>query len=100
MYFVATDIDRKCVEMTYIQTNLLGLCGEVYWGNSLTNEIWRKYKTVMTYSDQWQLKFFIESMRKVLINNKESIIPDKIKEQEKTSSDLIIGKNGQLKLFI
>lgn len=39
MYFEATDIDRLCANMTYIQTGLLGLTGVVWHGNTLSMEM-------------------------------------------------------------
>lgn len=45
MWFQAIDIDKNCVNMTYIQTSLLGLAGEVIHGDTLCNEYWQKYIT-------------------------------------------------------
>lgn len=53
LYFIAQDIDYKCVYMTYIQMSLNGLAGEVIVGNTLHNEIKIKLKTPMTLSDLW-----------------------------------------------
>ncbi|MCC6455182.1 MAG: N-6 DNA methylase [Caldilineaceae bacterium] len=39
MYFDATDIDRLCSNMTYIQAGLLGLTGVVWHGNTLSMEM-------------------------------------------------------------
>jgi len=39
MYFEATDIDRLCANMTYIQCGLLGLMGVVWHGNTLSMEM-------------------------------------------------------------
>jgi len=36
--WVATDVDIKCFQMTFIQTTLLGIPAGVIWGNTLTLE--------------------------------------------------------------
>lgn len=38
MFATAIDIDRTCFNMTYIQLSLLGVAGEIFLGNSLTEE--------------------------------------------------------------
>lgn len=48
MWFQATDIDITCCKMAYIQTSLLGLSGEIVYGNSLTLECWKRFITPMT----------------------------------------------------
>ncbi|MCC6458031.1 MAG: SAM-dependent DNA methyltransferase [Caldilineaceae bacterium] len=39
LYFDAVDIDRRCANMTYIQTGLLGLTGTVWHGDTLRMEM-------------------------------------------------------------
>ena len=85
MYFDATDIDVKCFEMTYIQTSLLGLCGDVHLGNTLTLEIQRTYETPMKFADFWQSRFALKKYRKLTEklssiytnHNKAEVIPIK-----------------------
>ena len=44
-FWVAVDVDQKCFHMTYIQMFLLGIPGDVIWGNSLTLEQWDVART-------------------------------------------------------
>ncbi|MBQ8458619.1 N-6 DNA methylase [bacterium] len=48
MWFQGTDIDITCCKMAYIQTSLLGLSGEIVYGNTLTLESWKRFITPMT----------------------------------------------------
>lgn len=57
MWFSATDIDYKCFNMTFIQTSLLGLSGEVIHGNTLSLEHWRRYITPMSRTGLWPIRF-------------------------------------------
>ena len=43
--FIGTDIDIRCVWMTYIQCCLFGLPAKIKHGNSLTNEVWTEWHT-------------------------------------------------------
>jgi type I restriction-modification system DNA methylase subunit len=45
-YIVAQDIDLKCVQMAYIQLNLVGAPVLVSWGNTLTMENSGMYETI------------------------------------------------------
>lgn len=45
LYFEATDIDRLCFHMAYIQLSLLGIPGRVIHGNSLSQETWAIWET-------------------------------------------------------
>ena len=78
MMFSATDIDKKCVEMTFIQTSLLGLCGEITWGNTITLESWRTYRTMFYYSDTWQTKFLLNEMKNLIKNTENAPIKKEI----------------------
>lgn len=49
MKFVGIDIDLKCCQMAFIQTSLLGLRGEILYGNTLSLEIWNRFITPMSY---------------------------------------------------
>lgn len=48
MRFTGIDIDLKCCQMAYIQTSLLGLRGEIYHGNTISMEMWRRFITPMS----------------------------------------------------
>lgn len=63
MYFKATDIDVKCFQMTYIQTSLLGLCGDVELGNTLTLETHRIFETPLKFNASWQARFAAEKFK-------------------------------------
>lgn len=45
VFFEATDIDRLCFDMTYIQLSVLGIPGFVCHGNSLSQELWTRRPT-------------------------------------------------------
>ncbi len=47
MLFQANDIDINCCRMTYLQTSLLGLSGEVFHQNTLSLETWYRFITPM-----------------------------------------------------
>lgn len=48
MRFTGIDIDLKCCQMAYIQTSLLGLRGEIYHGNTISMEMWKRFITPMS----------------------------------------------------
>ena len=48
MRFTGIDIDLKCCQMAYIQTSLLGLSGQIYHGNTISMEMWKKFITPMS----------------------------------------------------
>lgn len=48
MRFTGIDIDLKCCQMAFIQTSLLGLRGEIYHGNTISMEMWKKFITPMS----------------------------------------------------
>lgn len=102
MKFYATDIDKRCFEMTFIQTSILGLCGEVSWGNTITLETWKTYNTLLYYSDLWQMRFFAEKIKNI-IKDFDKEIKSKTKDISSIpivkNPDLIVDKNGQIKLF-
>ncbi len=97
MYFIATDIDKRCFDMTFIQTSLLGLCGTVVFGNTLSLEAWRIYNTLFYYRKDWKDRFMYDSFKKAL--NPISPAAQKFNPLSEQNPDLIIDKKGQLKLF-
>jgi len=46
--FQGIDIDITCCKMSYIQTSLLGLTGEIIHGDSLSLNLWQTFTTPMT----------------------------------------------------
>lgn len=52
----ATDIDLKCVHMTYLQLALYGIPAIVIHGNSLTNEVWSVWYTPLYVLGGWDQK--------------------------------------------
>lgn len=48
MLFQGNDIDINCCRMTYLQTSLLGLTGEILHQNTLSLETWHSFITPMT----------------------------------------------------
>jgi hypothetical protein len=49
----ATDIDLKCVHMTYLQLSLYGIPAVVIHGNTLTVEEWSRWYTPVYILDGW-----------------------------------------------
>lgn len=56
MIVTATDIDIKCVYMSYIQFSLYGIPAVVVHGNSLTVEEWSHWFTPIYIMHGWQFK--------------------------------------------
>ena len=48
MIFQGIDIDINCCRMSFIQTSLLGLTGEIYHGDTISLKTWQKFITPMT----------------------------------------------------
>ena len=48
MRFTGIDIDLKCCQMAFIQTSLLGLRGQIYHGNTISMEMWKRFITPMS----------------------------------------------------
>ncbi len=53
-----SQIDVTCCYMTFIQTSLLGLTGEVIHGNTITLESWNGFITPMTILNLGNYKKF------------------------------------------
>lgn len=49
----ATDIDPKCVQMTYVQLSLYGIPAVVSHGNTITQEVWSNWYTPVYFLDSW-----------------------------------------------
>jgi hypothetical protein len=52
----ATDIDPKCVHMTYIQLSMYGIPAVVFHGNTITLKKYSKWYTPMYIMDNWVWK--------------------------------------------
>lgn len=85
MWFQGVDIDRKCFNMSFLQTSLLGLSGELIWGDTLRLQAWRTYNTPISYTDVWQLRFMAERLSKKIPALVESCSTPIEKEQHKES---------------
>lgn len=84
MLFSATDIDRKCFDMTYIQTTLYGLAGQVTWGDSLTMTENRTVRTFMAKLLQiWKIRLKDYRLFELGKHQKNEVI--KIPEQKNYS---------------
>jgi hypothetical protein len=46
-HWVATDVDRRCFEIAYIQASLLGIPATIIHGNTLTLEEWTRATTIV-----------------------------------------------------
>ena len=53
MVVTATDIDLKCVYMTYLQLSLYGIPAVIIHGNSLTLQEWSRWYTPVYMLDGW-----------------------------------------------
>lgn len=53
MVVTATDIDLKCVYMTFLQLSLYGIPAVVIHGNSITLEEWSRWYTPVYLLDGW-----------------------------------------------
>lgn len=52
----ATDIDRRCVNMTFVQLSYYALPGVVFHGNSLAQKTWDKLYTPFYILNGWMFK--------------------------------------------
>lgn len=68
MLAFGTDIDLKCVHMTYLQLSLYGIPAVVVHGNSITMEEWSQWYTPIYLLEGWATKehfrFFQENSEK------------------------------------
>ena len=56
LFVLATDIDIKCVHMTYLQLSLYGIPAAVTHGNALTLEEWSRWETPVYIMHGWKWK--------------------------------------------
>ena len=45
LHVTCTDVDLRCVHMTYLQASLLHIPAIVQHGNSLSSEVWSRWYT-------------------------------------------------------
>jgi type I restriction-modification system DNA methylase subunit len=70
MWFQAVDLSKLCYQMTYIQTTLKGLSGEVVHGNVLSLEVFQIRETVLGRKFKNQNPFyFLKKMRDLFSNS-------------------------------
>jgi len=69
----ATDIDLKCVHMTYLQLSLLGIPAVVIHGNSLSGEQFSRWYTPFYILGNWAARTAMETIFNNLCNNKEGV---------------------------
>lgn len=93
MWFQGVDIDNVCCKMAYIQTTLLGLSGEIVYGNTLTLETWDTYITPMSLITMNHLKF---EQKQIQLQEKERNITNPTIDSNVYK---INKENGQLQLF-
>ena len=88
----ATDIDIKCVHMTYLQLSLYGIPATVMHGNALTLEEWSRWHTPVYIIHGWRWK-----RRRAAIADKTGEVPPKTEEAPETAKPA--EPMGQLSLF-
>ncbi len=71
MIFQGIDIDDTCCKMSYIQTSLLGLTGEIAHGDSITYKFWKYYTTPMTILNLDKYHHFKDKIKEPINNTYE-----------------------------
>ncbi len=66
MIFQGIDIDINCCRMSFIQTSLMGLVGEILHGDTITLNLWHKFITPMTLLHINNYKKFQNSPKEAL----------------------------------
>ena len=74
MIFQGIDIDINCCRMSFIQTSLMGLVGEILHGDTISLRIWQKFITPMTLLHMNNYKKFREPVQQQTKN--ETILPE------------------------
>ena len=74
MIFQGIDIDINCCRMSFIQTSLMGLVGEILHGDTISLKIWQKFITPMTLLHMNNYKKFREPVQQQTKN--ETILPE------------------------
>jgi type I restriction-modification system DNA methylase subunit len=77
MCFQATDINRICFNMCYIQMSQLGIAGEVIHGNTITGEIWESRITPQERVYYTYRKYCFDNQSKEDVKQPEDIKPVK-----------------------
>jgi type I restriction-modification system DNA methylase subunit len=99
---VATDIDRNCYCMAFIQLSLIGVPAKIHWGNSLSLETWETRKTMFWYSKPFQTRKRAHHILK-LFKEIDRETPPTVKIEPKEEIDLEAkprtGSSIQISLF-
>lgn len=74
MIFQGIDIDINCCRMSFIQTSLMGLTGEIVHGDTITLNCWQKFVTPMTILHMNNYRKFKEPPKEKLSINKPTEI--------------------------
>lgn len=74
MIFQGIDIDKNCCRMSFIQTSLMGLTGEIVHGDTITLNCWQKFVTPMTLLHMNNYRKFKEPPKEELSINKPTEI--------------------------
>jgi len=87
--FYAADIDLRCCRMTVLNFLLNTMCGEVYWMNSLSGEVWRTWKIGKVLADNgYYMPYYIETkggVSRFTPPHRETEVATKPSSQEKTT---------------
>jgi type I restriction-modification system DNA methylase subunit len=98
----ATDIDKNCYCMAYIQLSLLGVPAILHWANSLSLETWETKKTMFWYSKPFQARkraHHILKLFKEIDRETPSVVKVEPKEKADCESKPKTGNSIQISLF-
>lgn len=56
LFVETTDIDKRCVNMCYVQLTYYGIPAIVTHGDAITNKVWNKLKTPAYYLNSWRFR--------------------------------------------
>nr|CAI9752182.1 hypothetical protein GCSOEBMH_GCSOEBMH_CDS_0048 [uncultured phage] len=45
MFVKCSDLDKRCVHMSYLQLGLAGIPAEIEWADSMTGQVMEKWRT-------------------------------------------------------
>lgn len=91
MVVSATDIDLKCVHMSYIQLSLYGIPAVVTHGNTLTLEKWSNWYTPSYVFGNWSLRQSVHEQ-----NHEEAVVKTPTPEEVEEFEALQENKMGQI----
>lgn len=82
MLVEASDIDIKCVYMTYIQLSLYGIPAVVYHRNTITMETWSAWYTPIYIVDRWSYKKGMENLNVAKKETPKQIETEKMNQKQ------------------